>query len=99
MAKKTLEEKDSVRRTGPAAPIPRVPYCKHPCYAQGKRKLSESCQCKGCNGDAHGRGKKYAFDNGYLKDSPSGPRKPKLGQTDIPFEEIPAPNGEIDTNP
>lgn len=91
MAKKTLEEKDSVRgKTGPAGSVPRVPYCKHPCYTQGKRKLSGLCECKGCNGDAHGRGKKYALDNGYLKDSPPAPRKPKLGQTDFPFEEIPA---------
>jgi hypothetical protein len=89
MAKKTLEEKDSViRATGPAGPIPHVDYCKAQCHSKGKRERSETCECKGCNGDAHGLGEKYAFDHGYLKNSPSGPRKPKPGQTPLPFEEI-----------
>jgi hypothetical protein len=99
MAKKTVVEKDSVRQTGPAGPNLRTAYCNERCYKQGEGKLLERCRCKGCNGHAHGRGKKHALDGGYLRDSPPAPRKPKLGQTDIPFEEIPAPNGETDINP
>ena len=88
----TTENRLEVRRpissaTGPAGPIPRTPYCTPQCYAKGKRKLSKSCQCKGCDGDAHGRGKKYAFDNGYLKFSSPGSRKPPLGQVALFPEE------------
>jgi len=60
--------------------MPRIPYCTPQCYAQGKRELSKSCHCMGCGGHAHGRGKKYAFDHGYLKYSPPGSRKPPLDQ-------------------
>lgn len=66
--------------TGPAGPIPHRAYCTPQCYAKGKSALSGCCQCKGCRGDAHGRGKKYAFDRGYLKYSPPGSRKPPLDQ-------------------
>ena len=91
MEKKTLEGEDLVTfATGPAGPIPHADYCMPQCYAKGNRELSGSCQCKGCNGDAHGRGKKYAFDHGYLKNSPLGSRKPKPGQESLFPEEIPA---------
>jgi hypothetical protein len=66
--------------TGPAGPIPHRAYCMPQCYAKGKPALSGSCQCKGCRGDAHGCGKKYAFDHGYLKYSLPGSRKPPLDQ-------------------
>ena len=46
----------------------------------GKLALSGSCQCKACRGDAHGRGKKFAFDHGYLADSRPGSRRPQLSQ-------------------
>jgi hypothetical protein len=63
--------------TGPAGPIPHADYCAPQCYSKGKPEFSKDCQCKGCQGDAHGRGKKYAFDHGYLKYSL--PRSRKLG--------------------
>lgn len=66
--------------TGPAGPIPHPAYCTHQCYAAGKPERSRSCECNGCHGDAHGRGKKYAFDHGYLKFSPPGSRRPPLDQ-------------------
>jgi len=77
---------------GPVAPISHRAYCTPQCYAKGKRALSKSCQCKGCSGKAHGRGKKYAFDNGYLKYSPHRSRKLPLDQEllfpDDPFSPI-----------
>jgi hypothetical protein len=74
--------------TGPADPVPRTPYCASQCYAKGKRELSKSCHCVGCHGDAHGRGKKYAFDHGYLKYSFPGSRKLPLDQ-ELLFPEEP----------
>jgi hypothetical protein len=74
--------------TGPAGPIPHPAYCTPQCYAKGKRALSTSCQCRGCRGEAHGRGKKYAFDHGYLKFSLPGSRKPPLDQ-ELLFPEDP----------
>jgi hypothetical protein len=73
--------------TGPAGPIPHADYCTPQCYAEGKPERSKDCRCKGCQGDAHGRGKKYAFDHGYLKYSPPGARKPSLGQESLFSEE------------
>jgi hypothetical protein len=77
------------RATGRAGPIPHPAYCTPQCYAKGKRVLSASCKCRGCRGDAHGRGRKYAFDHGYLKYSLPGSRKPPLDQ------ELLFPDGEI----
>ena len=100
MGKKTLEEKGSVRSaTGPAGPILRTAYCNERCYEGNWLNAGVFANARDVGGDAHGRGKDYAMDSGYLKDSPSAPRKPKLGQTDFPFEEIPAPDGETDINP
>ena len=79
--------------TGPAGPIPHRAYCTPQCYVKGKPALSGCCQCKGCRGDAHGRGRKYAFDHGYLKYSLSGPRKPPLDQ-ELLFPEDPSPRTE-----
>ena len=73
--------------TGPAGPIPRRAYCTPQCYEKGKRKLSRSCHCKRCHGDAHGRGRKYAWNHGYLKDSPPGSRKTPFGQEPLFPEE------------
>ena len=66
--------------TGPAGSIPRRPYCSPQCYGAGKLDRAHLCNCEGCGQDAHGKKKKYAFDNGYLKDSPIPPRKPPVGQ-------------------
>jgi hypothetical protein len=82
--------------TGPAGPLPHPAYCTPQCYAKGKRELSESCQCKGCHGKAHGRGKKYAFDRGYLKYALPGCRKPPPDQEWLRFED--APNDEKPTS-
>jgi hypothetical protein len=88
-AEVTLEEASLIlAATGPAGPIPHPAYCTHQCYAKGKPELSASCECKGCSGKAHGRGKKYAFDHGYLKYSPPGSRKPPLDQ-ELLFPEEP----------
>jgi hypothetical protein len=88
MTENELEGKDRIpSATGPPGPIPRRAYCASQCYERGKRKLSRSCTCKACHGDAHGRGKKYARDHGYLKDSPPGSRKTPLGQEELPFPE------------
>src|ERR1700678_3618954 len=85
---KVAEEKEPVMRaTGPAGPIPYADYCTPQCYEKGKRERRSSCECRGCDGDAHGRGKKYAFDQGYLKHSPLGSRSPKPGQESLPLEE------------
>jgi hypothetical protein len=73
--------------TGPAGPLPRVNYCNEQCYSKGKLKRSRDCTCKGCQGRAHGRGKQYASDEGYLKSSPPGSRKPGTGQELLPFAE------------
>jgi len=72
MAEKVSEEKRPIppTATGPAGPIPHPPYCRPQCYADGKHQSNRACQCKACGGDAHGRGRKYAFDHGYLRDSP-----------------------------
>ena len=92
MTEKTLEGAAiRLSATGPAGPIPHASYCTPQCYAKGRREFSRSCQCKGCQGDAHGRGRKYAFDHGYLKYSPLGPRKPKPGQELLFPGEIPSP--------
>ena len=93
MTETTLEGKyRTPSATGPPGPIPRRAYCAPQCYEKGKRKRSGSCHCKGCHGDAHGLGRKYAWDHGYLKDSPPGSRKTPLGQEPLPFpEELPAP--------
>jgi hypothetical protein len=88
MATNTLEDKKSVMRaTGPAGPIPHANYCTPQCYAKGKRERRRECQCRGCKGDAHGRGKQYAFNQGYLKDSPPGSRKPTPDQEPLFSEE------------
>ena len=85
---KVAEEKEPVKlATGPAGPIPHADYCTPQCYEKGKRELRSSRECRGCDGDAHGRGKKYAFDQGYLKYSPLGSRRPKPGQELLPLEE------------
>ena len=92
MAKKLSKEVDrGLSATGPAGSIPRTPYCTHQCYATGVRDRARSCECKGCDSDAHGRGRKYAFDHGYLKDSPPGSRKVPTGQEPLFPEEITAP--------
>jgi hypothetical protein len=77
--------------TGPAGPIPHPAYCTPQCYAKGIRERARSCECKGCNGKAHGRGKKYAFDHGYLKYSPPGSRKPPADQEPLFPDESSAP--------
>jgi hypothetical protein len=90
MAKDKLEEEEKepvMVATGPAGPIPHASYCTPQCYEKGKRERRNSCECRGCDGDAHGLGMKYAFDQGYLKDSPFGPRKPKPGQVPLFSEE------------
>jgi hypothetical protein len=81
---------------GPAGPIPRADYCTPQCYAKDKRNRSKHCLCKGCGGDAHGRGKKYAFDHGYLKYSPLGSRKPKSGQESLFPEENTESDRDVD---
>ncbi len=89
MVENTLEGKTLIpSATGPAGPIPRPAYCARQCYAEDKHGTAGACQCKGCRGDAHGRGRKYAWDHGYLKDSPLGSRKPPLGQESL-FPEVP----------
>ncbi|MFP5236649.1 MAG: hypothetical protein ACLGSD_12170 [Acidobacteriota bacterium] len=74
------EADNQLPATGPAGPIPHPAYCTPQCYAKGIRDRARFCECKGCGSKAHGRGKKYAFDHGYLKYSPPGSRKPPLGQ-------------------
>jgi len=92
MAEHALEEKNRITSaTGPPGPIPRRAYCTAQCYEKGKRKLSKSCHCKGCGGDAHGRGRKYAWDHGYLKGSLPSSRKSPLGQESLFPEDPPAP--------
>lgn len=81
MAESTLEAKNLIpSATGPAGSIPHAAFCSRGCYANDKHGLSGICTCKGCGGDAHGRGKKYAFDHGYLRHSPPGSRKEPLDQ-------------------
>lgn len=75
--------------TGPAGPIPHRGYCTPLCYKKGK--LSKSCKCKRCRGDAHGRGWKYAFEHGYLTWSPLGDRKPPSDQEELFPDEPPTP--------
>lgn len=92
MAKELSKEADNVlSATVRAGPIPRPAYCTHQCYAKGIRDRARSCECKGCDGKAHGRGKKYAFDHGYLKISPAGSRKLPAGQEPLFPEESTAP--------
>lgn len=74
--------------TGPAGPIPRRNHCTPQCYAKGKRKLARSCKCKSCHGKAHGQGKKYASEHGYLKDSDYS-RKPQPDQERLFPDELP----------
>jgi hypothetical protein len=96
MADNKLKGKNLIpSATGPPGPIPHPAYCRPQCYAGDKHGLSE-CQCKGCHGDAHGRGKKYAFDHGYLKYSPPGSRKPKPGQEPLFPEEPLTPIEDAD---
>jgi len=81
MVESTLEAKNLIlSATGPAGPIPHAAFCSPRCYANDKHGLSGACTCKGCRGNAHGRGKKYAFDHGYLRYSPPGSRKLQLDQ-------------------
>jgi hypothetical protein len=95
MAKNKLEGGSPIlTATGPPGPIPHPAYCMPRCYAKGKLALSGSCQCRGCRGDAHGRGKKYASDNGYLKCSLPGSRKPPLDQELLFPEEPLTPKGD-----
>lgn len=87
MATDTLEKSERGKHaTGPAALISRVYYCSSGCYDR-KLRVGSSCTYRGCEGDAHGRGKKYALDHGYLNDSLPGSRKPKLGQESLFPEE------------
>ena len=89
MAESTLEDKNAIpSATGPAGPIPHPAYCAPRCYADGKHGSSGVCRCKGCRGDAHGRGRKYAWDHGYLKNSLPGSRKLSLGP-ELPFPDEP----------
>jgi hypothetical protein len=89
---KEHSSKEGNRRTsssGAPGPIQHPAYCTPQCYAKGKLGLAGSCQCQGCRGDAHGRGKKFAFDHGYLKHSMPGSRRPPLDQELLfPDEEI-----------
>ena len=98
MAKDKVEaEKEPVLlATGPSGPIPHAAYCTPQCYEKGKRERRSSCEFRGCEGDAHGLGKKYAFDQGYLKHSPLGSRKPKPGQEPLFSEEDPVEVVTID---
>jgi hypothetical protein len=84
--------------TGAAGPIPHPTYCTPQCYSKGKVALSGSCQCRGCGGDAHGRGKKYAFDHGYLKYSLHGARKPPADQEFLFPDESPIPLDSVEHN-
>lgn len=77
--------------TGPAGSVPHPAYCTPQCYTKGTRDRSGSCRCKGCGGKAHGRGKKYAFDHGYLKYPLGGPSRPQPDQESLFPEEISAP--------
>jgi len=77
--------------TGPPGRMQHAAYCTPQCYAKGKVSLSGSCVCRGCRGDAHGRGKKYAFEHGYLKYSVTGSRKPPLDQELLFSEEALTP--------
>jgi hypothetical protein len=89
--------KEANRRTsstGAPGSIPHPAYCTPQCYAKGKCDLAKSCECKGCWGDAHGRGRKYAFDHGYLKFSPSGSRKSPPNQESLFPDEIINPEQE-----
>jgi hypothetical protein len=86
MAKDKVEEEEKepvMLATGPAAPIPHLDYCRPQCYKMGKRERRSSCTCKGCEGEAHGRGKEHAFSQGYLPYSPPVSRKPKHGQESL----------------
>jgi len=91
MAMDTLRADIVLSATGPAGAIPHPAYCTPQCYAKGIRERARSCECKGCDGKAHGRGKKYAFDHGYLKYSPVGSRKQPAGQEPLFPEESIAP--------
>ena len=94
MAENTTERKNLVHSaTGSAGPIPHPVYCARQCYGDDKHRPSGVCQCKGCRGDAHRRGWKYAFEHGYLKSSPPGLQKPPLGQRQLFPEEPPAAIG------
>jgi len=80
MAKSMLEGKNlNPSATGPAGPLPRRAYCQKRCFEKGKHELSRPCRCTGCGGDAHGCGRRYALDHGYLKESPIGSRRPPEG--------------------
>lgn len=88
-AEKMLEGESPIpRATGPRGSIPHPAYCTPQCYAKGKPARRGSCLCRGCRGDAHGRGKKYAFDRGYLKYSLLGSRKSPVDQ-ELLFPEEP----------
>jgi len=90
MAESSLESTILIpSATGLAGPIPHPDYCAPQCYKKGK--LSKSCKCKSCNGDAHGRGWKYAFEHGYLSCSSPGYRKPPFDQEELFPDEPPIP--------
>jgi hypothetical protein len=91
MKDETLEEGNrNPRATGRPGPIPHPHYCAPQCY-NGKPELAKACECKGCGGDAHGRGRKYAFDHGYLKLSPPGSRKPPANQELLFLDDVENP--------
>ena len=96
MAENPLAGKNSSpSATGPAGPIPHRDYCKPQCY-KGARATAEFCQCKGCLGDAHGRGWNYAFEHGYLKYLPPGFQKTPPDQQELFPEELATAIGSAD---
>jgi len=74
--------------TGPAGRIPHTDYCTWQCYDKGKRENWAACDCKGCDGKAHGRGKQFALDHGFLKESPVPSRRSPADQEAL----FPEPN-------
>jgi hypothetical protein len=99
MADGTLEGKNQTpSATGSAGPISRAKYCTPQCYERGKRKRSRTCRCKGCGGDAHGRGRKYACDHGYINGSPVVFRRPPSEQRPLFPPESPASAARPDTD-
>jgi hypothetical protein len=83
MALKSGIEKNRIpSATGPAGPIPHRHYCAPACYA-GNPASTSDCKCKGCKKNAHGRGRQYAFENGYLKNSQPNLRKPPEDQEEL----------------
>jgi hypothetical protein len=88
MALKVKEEDRPLpSATGAAGPSLRINYCTSSCYEAKHPAAGNACGCKGCNGNAHGRGRQYAFDHGYLKDLTHGVNKPKPGQMALIFED------------